>query len=220
LNLRTGNSYFLDVSYYVLDVELSGDYLFVNQGHDGFQVWDISNLPDYVVVFNDSVYRYWGCMASRDSLLLEIYRDNGYTYKFWNIADPAQPYVITEGSLPHQAYYNLHDIAMTEQYVIGFSSAVLYRYRYDPTGSLTYEDVLSLEYAYYDDYRTSDSLIYLLYPHRVDIISIDDFMLQQPITVNHMNYYGNYALAIEVFEEYVYLMLRDKGIRIYQRRVR
>lgn len=212
LNLSTRESHSLDLDFNVYDVAYTQHYLFVS-GYNGFRVLDISDLPNYVEIFNDSVAHYAALVALRDTILLEIYQESGYRFKFWNVADPAQPQVIIEGELPNPPY-QMNDIGLTDQFVICFDYAALYRYRYDLSDSLTYEDALYFDFSYYNQ-AVSESLIYIADYERIEIIRIDDLTLQQ---IGVGDSYNEGILSMEIRDERIYVLIRNKGIQVYERR--
>ena len=211
-NLNMREPYLLDVEYNVYDVAHKTDYLLIST-YDGFHVLDISNLPNYTTVFIDSGYRSSGNLSLRDTILLEVYRDSEYKFKFYNIANPEQPQIISQGSMPDQRH-PIYDIHLSDQYIICFNHDALHRYYYGPYDSLTYEDALYFSH-YYDEQRASDSLIYLVFRDHIEIVRIDDFTSQ---CVFFSKFSGDYAISMEVFEERVYGLIRNRGIQIYERR--
>lgn len=211
-NLNARESHTLTPDYSIFDIAHSQHYLFVS-GHGGFRVWDISNLPSYIEVFNDSIAHYSGFVVLRDTILLEIYREVDYRFKFWNVKNPEQPQVIGQGDLPNspnQLYY----IGMTDQFIICFASGVIHRYQYDLPDSLIYEDALYLDFSYYRQ-RTSDSLIYVADHMHLDIIRVDDFSAQQ---IGVVDSYNQEIAAMEILGGRIYVMCRNKGILVYERR--
>ena len=211
-NLNTRQPYLLDVEYNVYDIAHTADYLLVST-YDGFRVLDISDLPNYTEVFIDSGYRSSGNLSLRDTILLEVYWDSEHKFKFWNIADPEQPQIISQGSMPDQRY-PIYDIHLTDQYIICFDHDALHRYHYGPYDSLTYEDALHFS-NYYDDKRASDSLIYLAFYDHIEVVRIDDFTSQ---CIFFSKFGGDNAISMEVFEGRIYGLIRHRGIQIYERR--
>lgn len=211
-NLNTREPYLLDVEYNVYDVAHKTDYLLVST-YDGFRVLDISNLPNYTEVFIDSGYRSSGYLSLRDTILLEVYWGSEYKFKFWNIADPEQPQIISQGSMPDQRH-PIYDIHLTDQFIISFDHEALHRYRYGPYDSLTYEDAFYFSH-YYNDTRASDSLIYLAFLDHIEVVRIDDFTSQ---CIFFSKFGGDYAISMEVFDGRIYGLVRDRGIQVYERR--
>lgn len=212
-NLNRREPYLLDVEYNVYDVAHETDYLLIST-YDGFRVLDISNLPNYTEVFIDSGYRSSGNLSLRDTILLEVYWDSEHKFKFWNIADPEQPQIISQGSMPDQRL-PIYDIHLTDQYIICFDHDALHRYYYGPYDSLAYEDALYFS-RYYEDKRNSDSLIYLAFYDHIEIVRIDDFTSQ---CIFFSKFGGDYAISMEVFEGRIYGLIRNRGIQIYERRI-
>ncbi len=214
LNLNTKTTELLDVPN-TYDIEYMDGFLFMSS-YDGLVVWDISALPNYTEVFNESLYHAPGFVTREDTVLLEMYQDADYIFKFWNIRDPAQPQVIAQGVMPPQPF-NVNSIEMLGNKVFSFRwNYAVYRFSYVSYDSLIYEDVLFKEYSPY--YRLLDSLIYLsgYYANYFYVINASDFDAQQQVTV-HGPYY-NRILSIETFAEKVYVLVRNKGIEIYERR--
>jgi hypothetical protein len=212
-NLRTRESHFLDLDYNVYDLAYAQHYLFVS-GYGGLRVLDISDLPNYVEIFNDSATHYAGFIALRDTILLEVYRDNLHRYKFWNVTDPTQPQIISEGELPNHPNA-IYGVGLTEQFVICFDYAALHRYRYDLNDSLTYEDALYFDFSYRHQ-DVSDSLIYVADYQHMEIIRIDDLTAHQ---IGVGDSYYEEILSMEILEPRIYILVRNKGIKVYERRV-
>lgn len=212
-NLSTRESHSLDLDFNVYDIAYTQHYLFVS-GYNGFRVLDISDLPNYVEIFNDSATHYPGLIALRDTILLEVYRDNSYRYKFWNVADPAQPQVILEGELPNQPN-DIDEIGLTEQFVICFDYAVLYLYCYDLSDSLVYDDTKYLDFNP-NHQAVSDSLLYIADYEHIEIIRIDDFTAQQ---IGIGDSYPEGILSMGILDERIYVLIRNRGIQVYERRV-
>ena len=211
LNLNTCESHFLDLDYSIYDVAYADNFLFVS-GYGGFRVLDISNLPNYTEVFSDS--HYGGFLALRDTILLEVYHDYEYQFKFWNVTNPGQPEVINMGPIPN-APVNIYDIGLTEHFIICFDYSALHRYHYAIHDSLIYEDALYFDFSYRNQ-SVSDSLIYLSDYQHIEIIRIDDLTaLQIGVGVN----YHDDILSMEILEPRIYVLVRDKGIQVYARRV-
>ncbi|MDH4211293.1 MAG: hypothetical protein OEV79_07575 [candidate division WOR-3 bacterium] len=215
LNLNTLETHSLYLGYNVQDIVHREHFLFVST-YDGLRVLDISNLPDYVEVFNDSIYRYGAFLTLRDTILLDMYESNDhYRAKMWNIKNAENPQIIFEGELPG-VYYLAYGPAMTEQYIIIFDHYAVHRYRHDTYDTLIYEDMLYIDQSYSSP-KTSDSLIYLLYQgNRIGIIQMDDFDAEQ-ITISG-DYWNYQMLSFEIFEETIYVLVRRQGIHILQRR--
>ena len=211
-NLKTRESYFLDLDFSVYGIAYAQQHTFVS-GYGGFRVFDISALPTYVEIFNDSVAHYAGVVALRDTVLLEIYRESGYRFKFWNVVEPTQPQVISEGDLPNQPN-TIYSIGLTEHFVICFTNTAISRYRYNMTDSLVYEDVLYLNFNYYHQ-NVSDSIIYIAGYSQIGAIQIDDFTTQH-IWISDA--YDERILSMEVLDERIYVLIRNKGIQVYERR--
>jgi hypothetical protein len=214
-NLSTRESHFLDLDPGIYDIAYAQSYLFIN-GYAGFRVLDISSLPNYVEVFNDSVAHYGGFIELRDTILLEVYRDNSYRYKFWNVANPTQPQIILEGELPNQPN-DIDYVGLTEQYVICLDYAALYVYRYDLNDSLVYEEAMYLDYNP-DNQAVTDSLIYLADYEHIEIIRIDDFTAQQ-IGIGEGYYSNEGILSMGILGERIYVLIRNTGLHVYERRL-
>jgi len=212
-NLSTRESHFLDLDYSVYDVAHAESFLFVS-GYGGFRVLDISDLPNHTEVFNDSVNHYEGFIAMKDTILLEVYRDYGYRFKFWNITNPDQPQVISAGEIPN-APGNISDIGLTEQFIICFDYAALHRYYYATNDSLIYEDALYFDFSYRHQH-VSDSLIYLSDYQHIEIIRTDDLTAHQ---IGVGDSYYEEILSMEILEPRIYVLVRNKGIQVYERRV-
>lgn len=211
-NLSTRESHLLDLDFNVHDIAYAQHYLFVG-GYNGFRVFDISGLPNYVEIFNDSVTHNGGFIALRDTILLEIYHYAGYRFKFWNVADPTQPQVIIEGEVldPTQQIYG---IGLTKQFVICFDYGSLYRYRYDLNDPLIYEDALFFDFSYHNR-AVSDSLIYVADNEHIEVIRIDDLTAQQ---IGIGDSYNEGILSMEIRDERIYVLIRNKGIQVYEKR--
>ena len=68
------------------------------------RIWDITNLPNYTEVFNDSIHRWNGCISCIDTILFETYDHYGENeFKFWNIKNPDQPQMITQGDFSYDS---------------------------------------------------------------------------------------------------------------------
>jgi hypothetical protein len=213
LNLNTYESYRIDVQATVHDVAYADNFLFMST-YDGFRIWDISNLPSNFEVFSDSVYRSAGHLTLRDTILIEIYRDGDYKYKFWNISSPTQPQVIVQGDLYH-TIYSINRISMTDQYVFCFDySDAVYRLAYAPNDSLRYRGML---YEDYNDYDIADSLIYLINYDRFITVNVDDLSTHVTL-INPWGQYTGSIIAVETYQDRLYLLVRNKGIEIYKRR--
>jgi hypothetical protein len=212
-NLSTRESYSLDLDYNVYSAAYSQHYLFVS-GYGGFRVLDISDLPNYVEIFNDSIAHYAGLVVLRDTILLEIFHESGYRFKFWNVADPAQPQVIIEGELPNPLN-QINDVGLTNQFVICFDYSALYLYCYDLNDSLVYEDAMYLDFNY-SNQTVSDSLIYIADYQHVEIIRIDDFTTHR---IGIGDSYTDGILSMGILDERIYVLIRNKGIQVYDRRV-
>jgi hypothetical protein len=215
LNLNTLETHGLYLGYNVQDIVHREHFLVVST-YDGLRVLDISNLPNYVEVFNDSISRYGASLTLRDTILLDMYESNDhYRAKMWNIRNPQNPQIIFEGELPG-VYYLAYGSAMTEQYIIIFDHYAVHRYRHDTYDTLIYEDMLYIDQSYSSP-KTSDSFIYLLYQgNRIGIIQMDDFDAEQiKISGDYWNYQ---MLSFEIFEETIYVLVRRQGIYVLQRR--
>ena len=214
LNLNTKATDLLDVPS-INDFEYSDGYLFMS-GSDGLLVWDISDLPNYTEVFNESADHAPGFAAREDTVLLEIYPDSAYKFKFWNISNPVQPQVIAQGIMPLQSL-SMNSIEMLDNKVITFGwNYGVHRFGFDSYDSLIHEDVLYMDYS--PSYRLRDSLLYFCgyYSSYIYVINAYDFDIQQRITV--YGPYYNHTIALEACAEKIYVLVRNQGIEIYERR--
>ncbi len=215
LNLNTLETHTLDLEYPVHDIVHTGDFLVVSTYH-GLRILDISNLPEYVEVFRDSIYRYEATLALKDTILLDVFLyNNPYQAKIWNITNPENPEVIYEGELPDIQQLR-RGSAITDQYAILLDYYSIRRYRHEMYDTLVYEDVLFLDLTT-DDLETSDSLIYVFsLGQRIEIVRIDDFDAD-PLTACE-GYWDFQMISFEVFEENIYILVRRRGIYVLQRR--
>ncbi len=212
LNLNAYEFHTLHFEYNVLDIAHKEHFLFVST-YEGLRVLDISNLPDYVEVFNDSINRYGAFLILRDTVLIDIHHFSGnYRAKIWNVKNPENPQIIYEVELPN--IHSLTDIALSNQYIIMFDPYTIYRYNHHMYDSLVYEDMLYLNQNY-SSQRTSDLHIILAYGDHIELIGITDFSTQQ-ISISGDWYYQ--ILSLEIFEETIYLLVRKQGIYVLQRR--
>jgi hypothetical protein len=210
LNLNTLETHDLYLGYHAQDVAHREHFLFIST-YDGLRVLDISNLPEYLEVFNDSVGRSGAFFALRDTILIDIYQSTGhYRAKFWNIKNAENPQLIYEEELP--GIENLRDVALTDQYIILFDHYTIYRYNHCMYDSLVYEDMLYLNQGY-SSQKTTDFDIILAYGNYFELIEITDFSTQQ-ITVSGDWYYQ--ILSLETFEGMIYLLIRKQGIYVLQ----
>lgn len=215
LNLNTLETHSLELGYHVNDI-VHYEHSLVVSTYDGLRILDISNLPEYFEIFNDSIYRYDATLALRDSILLDVLLYNGpYKAKIWNIRNPENPEIICEGELPNVQYLSPGS-AMTDQYVILFDYYAIRRYRHEIYDTLIYEDIIFLNQSP-TNVKTSDSLIYLSsYGNGITIIRMNDFDAEQiNIKVSPWNY-G--VISIDIFEETIYALVRKQGIYVLQRR--
>ena len=213
LNLDTKGTSRLDIPY-IHDLAYIDGHLFMST-YEGLVVWDISDLPNYTELFNESVDHAPGYVALEDTVLLEVYQDPDYMFKFWNLSNPAQPQIIGQGELPLQSTY-IGSIEMLGNIVLSLHwGHAVHRFSRDSYDSLTYEDVFFEEYD--PCYRITDSLLYLHSRYALHIVKIEDFESQKQIVV--FEPYSNRILSIETFMEKVFVLSRHKGIETYERRI-
>lgn len=209
LNLTTREFYSFNTGYSVHDFAQKDDFLFVS-ANDGLHVWDISNLPQYVEVFNDTALRSNAFLRLRDTILLDIYYAyDGYRMKIWNVTSPENPLITSVSELPDQIW-GLRDVAITSRYFIWFETDQISRYRHVSYDSLVYEDAIYLDRYFYEK-ETSDSLICLSFGSQLEIVSIADFSV---VIEDHD---GN-ILSIEMFDDTIYVLIAGHGIYVIQRR--
>ena len=213
LNLNTDNVRTLLVEYGIQDLACKDHFLFVST-YNGLRVLDITQLPEYTEVFNDSISRAYAFLELRDTILIDTYYDyQNYRAKFWNVENPENPLLIYDGILPYIGYVS-KDIGLTDEHLLLFDYSAIQRYRHDMYDTLIYEEELYISYTPTHQ-KTSDSLIYLSDPDRIEIIKIDDFESAK-ITICSDWYYQ--FLSFEIFEEMIYVLVREEGIYVLQRR--
>lgn len=211
-NLNTLETHNIYLGYYVQDIAFKDHFLLVTS-YDGLRVLDLSNLPEYVEVFNDSIYRYGAFLYLRDTVLLDMHKFNDYyRAKIWNVREPDNPEIIYEDELPN--VHTVRDVSMTDEYVILFGEYAIQRYRHDMYDTLLYEEDFYINYSP-SEKKTSDSLIYLSYAGRIEVIGIDDFESEQ-ITISDDWYHQ--ILSFEIYDERIYVLVKNQGIYTLQRR--
>lgn len=214
-NLHTLQSVNIDIDYYINSLVYKNNHVFISS-YSGLRIWDITNLPNYTEVFNDSIHRWNGCISYIDTILFETYDHYGENeFKFWNIKNPDQPQMITQGDFS----YDFFRTDITDQFIIGFSYELIYRFKYDFSDSLIFEESCSFDY-YQNEHKVSDSLIYLLFHDCLKIIKINDFDEQWIISLRCENYYYYYyysPLSQEIYNNKIYLFSK-RGIHIFERR--
>ncbi|MGD9379968.1 MAG: hypothetical protein PVI51_05320 [candidate division WOR-3 bacterium] len=211
-NLSSRVSYDLVFDFGINDIAYAQDYLFVS-AYDGLHVLDISALPNYVEVFHDTAGYAPAFNVLRDTVLLEIYNVYGYQYKFWNVTNPEQPEGILEGDLPNQPY-NIAYIGLTEQYLVCSYYSNIRVYHYDLDDSLVYEDAMHLDFTP-DILVVSDSLVYVADHDHIEIIRIGDLSTVQ---IGLGDSYTEGILSIDVLDGRIYVLIRNRGIQVYERR--
>jgi len=209
-NLNTRQLVSIETDFHAYSLACKGNHVFISSS-DGLKIWDISALPNYTEVFTDTFSRWNGRLALLDTIMLEVYDTwYGNAFAFWDITNPEQPQAIAQGDFPLQPYF----IEMTHDFVFAFNSGFIYRYSYDFSDSLSLEDIYHLDY-YYDDYMVSDTLMYLLRYEQIKIIKANDFSIEWAIR----RYRNNIAfLCLELYEDKIYTLTRNKGIIVYERR--
>ena len=212
-NLHTLQSVNIDTDYYINSLVYKNNHVFISS-YSGLRIWDITNLPNYTEVFNDSIHRWNGCISYIDTILFETYDHYGENeFKFWNIKNPDQPQMITQGDFS----YDFFRIDITDQFIIGFIYELIYRFTYDFSDSLVLDEIVYIDY-YQEEPKVSDSLIYLTTYDQLCVIAIDDFDEKWIIDVIRDNYYYYSFLSCEIYDNKIYVIVRDKGIYIYERR--
>jgi len=212
LNLHTLEVHSLHLGYHAQDVAHREHFLFISTS-SGLRVLDISTLPEYVEVFNDSIGRSGAFLALRDTILIDMHQyTDHYRAKLWNIKNAENPQLIFEGELP--GINNLRDIALTDRYVVLFDPYTIYRYNHCMYDSLVYEDMLYSNQNY-SSQKTTDLQIVLAYGLYIELIDISDFSTQQ-IVISGDWYYQ--ILSLETFDETIYLLVRKQGVYVLQRR--
>jgi hypothetical protein len=209
-NLNTQQLVSIETDFNINSLACKGNRIFIS-GSDGLKIWDISALPNYTEVTIDTFSRWYGRLALLDTIMLEVYNTwYGNAFAFWNITNPEQPQLIVQGDFLLQPYF----IEMTHEFVFAFSSGLIYRYSYDFSDSLTMEDIYTFDY-YYDGYKVCDILMYLLRYEQIKIIKADDFSVEWAIR----RYRDDIAfLCLELYEDKIYTLTRNKGIIVYERR--
>jgi hypothetical protein len=209
INLSTHEAKDISIPGFIYDVAHANDFVFISSS-DGFRVWHNSETPSEV--FNDSVYHNTGHITLRDTILLEIYRQADDEYKFWNISNPSQPQVIVQGSLHHQVQ-PIGSISMTDQYVFCFDYYdAVYRLSYALGDSLYSSGAV---YEDYSEYDMTDTLIFLVNQDRFITLNVDDLDYRITI-VPSGGLYTSPIIAVETYEDRIFLLIRNKGIEIYQ----
>lgn len=216
LNLHTLQSVVISIDYNIKALAYQNNFLFISTNY-GLIIWDITDLENYIEIYNenDSLYRWRECMVLRDTILFELYNGSENKFKFWNIEDPHQPQIITQGDFP----YEFSGVGITAQFIIGFDYTSIYRFKYDFSDSLIFEESCSFDY-YQNEHKVSDSLIYLLFHDCLKIIKINDFDEQWIISLRCENYYYYYyysPLSQEIYNNKIYLFSK-RGIHIFERR--
>ena len=215
LNLNSKRVEWLSVPS-IYDLEYRSGLLFMSC-YEGLVVWDISDLPNYIEVFNESADHAAGFVAMEDTVLLEIYQDPDYMFKFWNISNPLQPQIMAQGTMPLQLLYT-NSIELTGNNVFSFRwNQDVRRFSYDSYDSLIYDDVLFREYS--PHYALLDSLLYLhgYYTDFIYIVNATDFDSLHQLFVQGPYY--ERAIAMTACAERIYVLIRNQGIEIYERRV-
>ncbi|TET60487.1 MAG: hypothetical protein E3J47_06795 [Candidatus Stahlbacteria bacterium] len=214
-NLHTLQSVNINIDYYINSLVYKNNHVFISS-YSGLRIWDITNLPNYTEVFNDSIHRWNGCISYIDTILFETYDHYGENeFKFWNIKNPDQPQMITQGDFS----YDFFRTDITNQFIIGFYYASIYRFKYDFSDSLIFEESCSFDYYDIDESKLSNTYIYLLLHDYLNIIKIDDFDEQWIISFRDDYYYYNYysVLSQEIYNNKIYLFSK-RGIHIFERR--
>ncbi len=212
-NLHTLQSVNIDIDYYINSLVYKNNHVFISS-YSGLRIWDITNLPNYTEVFNDSIHRWNGCISYIDTILFETYDHYGENeFKFWNIKNPDQPQMITQGNFS----YDFFRTDITDQFIIGFSYESIYRFTYDFSDSLVLDEIDYIDY-YQEEPKVSDSLIYLTTYDQLCIIAIDDFDEKWIINIIDYDYHYYSFLSCEIYDNKIYVIVRDKGIYIYERR--
>lgn len=211
-NLHSRVSHFLDFDVGISDIAQAGNYLFIS-ALDGFRVLDISGLPNYVEVFYDSSNHYSPLNVLRDTVLLEIYQDYGYRFKFWNVTNPTQPQAILDVEMPNQPNY-IGYVGLTGQYIVCSEYASIYIYRYELDDSLVYEDRVYLDFTP-NMIAVSDSLIYVADQEHIEIIQINDPARH---SVSFGDPYSEGIVSMDIRDELIYVLIRNLGVQIYERR--
>ncbi len=212
-NLHTLQSVNIDTDYYINSLVYKNNHVFISS-YSGLRIWDITNLPNYTEVFNDSIHRWNGCISYIDTILFETYDHYGENeFKFWNIKNPDQPQMITQGNFS----YDFFRTDITDQFIIGFIYESIYRFTYDFSDSLVLDEIDYIDY-YQEEPKVSDSLIYLTTYDQLCIIAIDDFDEKWIINIIDYDYHYYSFLSCEIYDNKIYVIVRDKGIYIYERR--
>lgn len=212
-NLHTLQSVNIDIDYYINSLVYKNNHVFISS-YSGLRIWDITNLPNYTEVFNDSIHRWNGCISYIDTILFETYDHYGENeFKFWNIKNPDQPQMITQGDFS----YDFFRTDITDQFIIGFSYELIYRFTYDFSDSLVLNEIDYIDY-YQEEPKVSDSLIYLTTYDQLCVIAIDDFDEKWIIDIIDYDYHYYSFLSCEIYDNKIYVIVRDKGIYIYERR--
>lgn len=212
-NLHTLQSVNIDIDYYINSLVYKNNHVFISS-YSGLRIWDITNLPNYTEVFNDSIHRWNGCISYIDTILFETYDHYGENeFKFWNIKNPDQPQMITQGNFS----YDFFRTDITDQFIIGFIYESIYRFTYDFSDSLVLDEIDYIDY-YQEEPKVSDSLIYLTTYDQLCVIAIDDFDEKWIINIIDYDYHYYSFLSCEIYDNKIYVIVRDKGIYIYERR--
>ena len=212
LDLSSREFYDLNFDFGINDIAYAQNHLFVS-AYDGLRVLDISDLPNYTEVFHDTAGDYPMFNVLRDTVLLEIYQVYGYQYKFWNVTNPTQPQAILEGDLPDQPY-NIHRVGLTGQHLVCSYYSNIRVYHYDLNDSLVYEDAIHLDFAP-DVFVVSDSLIYIADHEHIEIIRIDELLRLASFGDPH----NQGILSMDVRDERIYVLIRNLGVQIFERRL-
>jgi len=196
----------IETDFIIYSLTCKGNHVFISSD-EGLKIWDISSLPHYTEVFGDTFGRWHGRLTIRDTIMFETYSN---TFAFWNVKNPAQPQLIAQGDF----FLYPSFVEMTQGFVFVFSSGLLYRFQYDFSDSLILDDIYVVDY-YFRDYAVSDTIVYFLGYEEIAVIKADDFSAEQTI----QNYRSDITfLSLELREDMIYVLTRNKGIIIYERR--
>jgi len=213
LNLNSLTVKDVSVDYDIYGLTYDNNMLFLT-ADSGLRVWDISDLNNIIELYNegDTNSRWQGQIAQNDTILFECYNDGVSRFKFWNVHDPQNPTIIAEG---HTDYY-FDQIDITDQYIIAETSGMIFRFAYDFTDSLIFEDSLYLECGA-KDLRIKDSLVCLNCYSFLLIFEIDNFDENWRLYQLSSHYYHLEFLSYAIYQDKIYALIKEKGVYIYER---